>query len=48
MELKTVSDMLASNPILLLFSVIGLGYLLGNIRIFGFNLSGSPFRTIYM
>ncbi|RJP77102.1 MAG: transporter [Candidatus Zixiibacteriota bacterium] len=31
-------DLLAENPILLLFSVIGLGYLLGNIRVFGFSL----------
>jgi putative transport protein len=48
MELKTVSDMLASNPILLLFSVIGLGYLLGNIRIFGFNLGVSAVLFIGM
>jgi putative transport protein len=33
-----VMDILAANPILLLFTVIGLGYLAGNIRIFGFNL----------
>jgi len=33
-----VTDVLAVNPILLLFTVIGLGYLLGSIRIFGFNL----------
>jgi putative transport protein len=33
-----VLDVLAGNPILLLFSVIGLGYLVGNIRIFGFKL----------
>ena len=31
-------DLLAQNPLLLLFSVIGLGYLLGNISIFGFKL----------
>ena len=31
-------DLLASSPLLLLFSVIGLGYLLGSIRIFGFSL----------
>jgi putative transport protein len=33
-----VLDVLAGNPIVLLFSVIGLGYLAGNIRIFGFKL----------
>lgn len=33
-----VLDFLAGNPILLLFSTIGLGYLVGNIRIFGFKL----------
>ncbi|HVO76680.1 MAG TPA: TrkA C-terminal domain-containing protein [Candidatus Bathyarchaeia archaeon] len=32
------SNVLAANPILLLFTVIGLGYLVGNIRIFGFKL----------
>lgn len=36
--LSGFSDMLAGNPILLLFTVIGLGFLLGNIKIFGFNL----------
>jgi putative transport protein len=35
---KGIADVLAVNPILLLFTVIGLGYLLGNIRVFGFNL----------
>ena len=30
-------DILASSPLILLFSVIGLGYLLGSIRIFGFS-----------
>jgi len=33
-----VADILAANPILLLFTVIGLGYLAGNVRIFGFSL----------
>ncbi|MGD1048276.1 MAG: TrkA C-terminal domain-containing protein [Candidatus Krumholzibacteriaceae bacterium] len=33
-----ITNILAANPILLLFTVIGLGYLLGNVRIFGFNL----------
>jgi putative transport protein len=33
-----ISSILAANPILLLFTVIGLGYLLGNVRIFGFKL----------
>ena len=36
--LRGVTNVLAANPILLLFTVIGLGYLVGNIRIFGFNL----------
>jgi putative transport protein len=31
-------DLLAGNPLLLLFTVIGLGYLIGNINIFGFKL----------
>jgi putative transport protein len=32
-------DLLANNQLLLLFTVIGLGYLIGNINIFGFQLS---------
>ncbi|MCX5752160.1 MAG: transporter [Candidatus Krumholzibacteria bacterium] len=36
--LKGILDVLAGNPILLLFSTIGLGYLAGNIRILGFKL----------
>ncbi len=31
-------NLLANNPLLLLFTVIGLGYLIGNIKVFGFNL----------
>jgi putative transport protein len=31
-------DILAHNPLVLLFTIIGLGYLLGNISIFGFKL----------
>jgi putative transport protein len=31
-------DLLAENPLLLLFTVIGLGYLIGNINLFGFKL----------
>ncbi len=31
-------DILAENPLVLLFTVIGLGYLIGNINIFGFKL----------
>ncbi len=31
-------DLLAANDLLLLFTVIGLGYLIGNIKVFGFNL----------
>jgi putative transport protein len=33
--------LLASNPLLLLFSVIGLGYLVGSARVFGFSLGVS-------
>lgn len=33
-----ITDLLSSNPLLLLFTVIGIGYLIGNIRIFGFSL----------
>jgi putative transport protein len=33
-----VLNVLAANPILLLFTIIGLGYLIGNIRILGFKL----------
>ncbi len=35
---RGLADVLASSPILLLFTVIGLGYLIGNIKIFGFSL----------
>lgn len=31
-------DLLAANPVLLLFTVIGLGYLIGSVRLFGFSL----------
>jgi putative transport protein len=33
-----VFDLLAENPLLLLFTIIGLGYLIGNISIFGLKL----------
>jgi putative transport protein len=36
-----VIQLLASNPLLLLFSVIGLGYLVGSARVFGFSLGVS-------
>ncbi|MCX6639672.1 MAG: putative transporter [bacterium] len=36
--MDTITNLLAENTIVLLFSVIGLGYLLGNIKILGFNL----------
>lgn len=36
--LAGAADVLASNPILLLFTVIGLGYLIGSVKVFGFNL----------
>ncbi len=32
------TNLLANNPLLLLFTVIGLGYLIGSIKVFGFNL----------
>ena len=35
---QSVVDLLASHPLLLLFIVAGLGYLLGRIRIHGFGL----------
>jgi putative transport protein len=35
---KTVLDLLAQNPLLLLFSIIGIGYLIGNINLFGLKL----------
>ncbi len=35
--MQAIIDLLANNQLLLLFSVIGLGFLVGNIRIFGFN-----------
>ena len=34
----SITDILAANPMLLLFTVIGLGYLIGNVRVFGFKL----------
>ncbi len=36
--MQAIIDLLANNQLLLLFSVIGLGFLLGNTKIFGFNL----------
>ena len=36
--MQFIIDLLANNQLLLLFSVIGLGFLIGNIRFFGFNL----------
>ncbi len=36
-----IIQLLASNPLLLLFSVIGLGYLVGSARVFGFSLGVS-------
>jgi len=34
----SIIDILAANPMLLLFAVIGLGYLIGNVKVFGFKL----------
>jgi len=39
--MQSLISLLADNQILLLFIVIGCGYMLGNIRIFGFNLGVS-------
>ena len=39
--MPTFIQLLASNPLLLLFSVVGLGYLVGSARIFGFSLGVS-------
>ncbi len=36
--MRAVIDLLAGNPLLLLFTVIGLGYLAGSVKIAGFNL----------
>lgn len=36
--MTTLIELLAANPLLLLFAVIGLGYLLGSVRIFSFQL----------
>ena len=36
--MHSLIDLLAENQLLLLFAVIGLGYLLGSLRIFGFSL----------
>ena len=39
--MTSVFDLLAENPLLLLFAVIGFGYLLGSIKLFGFTLGPS-------
>jgi len=36
--MQSIIDLFATNQLVLLFTVIGLGYLVGNIRIFGFKL----------
>ena len=36
--MDSLTNLLAGNHLLLLFMVIGLGYLIGSIKIFGFNL----------
>lgn len=36
--MQAIIDLLANNQLLLLFSVIGLGFLIGNLRLFGFSL----------
>ena len=36
--MSSAIDFLAGNPLFLLFLIIGVGYLLGSIRVFGFNL----------
>ncbi|MCM2271166.1 MAG: hypothetical protein NDJ18_01240 [candidate division Zixibacteria bacterium] len=35
--MESLTDPLAGNHLLLLFAVIGLGYLIGSIRLFGFS-----------
>jgi len=40
-RMPQIIQLLASNPLLLLFSVIGLGYLVGSARVFGFSLGVS-------
>ena len=39
--MNSILHLLSSNPMLLLFSVVGLGYLIGSIRVFGFSLGVS-------
>src|SRR5512140_2920006 len=36
--MSSLIDLFASSPLLLLFFIIGIGYLLGTIRVFGFSL----------
>lgn len=36
--MRHMIDLLAGNPLLLLFTVIGLGYLVGSVKIAGFRL----------
>ncbi|MCJ7498026.1 MAG: transporter, partial [candidate division Zixibacteria bacterium] len=36
--MQSIIDLFATNQLILLFTVIGLGYLVGNIKIFGFKL----------
>jgi putative transport protein len=36
--MHSIIDLLATNPLVLLFTVIGLGYFVGNIKVFGFKL----------
>jgi putative transport protein len=39
--MHAIVELLASNPLLVLFSVVGLGYLVGSARVFGFSLGVS-------
>jgi putative transport protein len=39
--MEFITNLFLNNPLILLFTVIGLGYLLGNIKIFGFSLGVS-------
>ncbi len=41
-------NLLAENQLLLLFTVVGLGYLIGNIKVFGFNLGVSAVLFVGM
>src|SRR5512145_630833 len=45
--MDSLTNLLAGNHLLLLFMVIGLGYLIGSIRIFGFSLGVAAVLFVY-